>query len=141
MVDPAAVSQYLREWLANIVGKQVGWGTLPTLGDSENLEVPYAILYDIASPKPQGSWALPEEDQETVFQVTSIGKSPIQAGWMRWEVRDAWIGREPSGVYVHQMAPGTFSLWGRESDGLGSIVPSGEHLFQATDIYRVRVSS
>lgn len=75
-----------------------------------------------------------EKDRDFVFQVTSVGVTDEQCGWMSSKVADAWCTGD--GPTIPDAA-----VEMRLSDRLGAILPSGESLFVADDTYRIRVGS
>lgn len=125
-------------WLARCTAREVGLAELP----GANPNMPYGVVYPINSPRGEGSWANPEEDRDVVYQVTCVGKSPEQVGWMSDKVNTVIIGRYEDGRlrYTTVGIAGGTVLW-RLTDELGGIVKSGDRLFQVVDTYRIRVAS
>jgi hypothetical protein len=122
-------------WLAAATGKKIGEARVPAgLAVKES----YGIAFPITSPRGSGSWADPEEDREFVYQITCVGQNAGQALWMSDRVRNAIIGRDADGLYLHPMVLAGREVQARASDGVGQPVPSGTELMQTQDTYRIQ---
>lgn len=122
--------------MASVLGKEIGNADVPSLSP----DLPYAIVYPLFSPPPDGSWAAPEEDFDLVYQMTSVGSSPEQSGWMSKEIWNFLLARGPNGSHTEPLGLVGFTVQWRRSNSLGAILPSGDHLFQVDDGYRLKVS-
>lgn len=143
VLDVRLVGRWLTKWVLLHTVKQCGFGDIPVI---EGLVLPYSIVDLLPSPRPEGPWSHPDDHQELVFQITAVGQSPDQCGWMQTAIRKSILGRDAAGRYSNVMNPVsegaeyTFSVTGRVSDGTGGIVKSGDRLFEVADTYRLKVS-
>lgn len=136
MILREEVLTWLVEWLARYTDKEIGLSDVP----SATPMLPYAVVNLLPSPTPTGAWADPETDHEMVLQITSVGASPVQAAWMSDTVRYALTARDENGVYVYPMdEPKGFTISNRSTSSPGSIVKSGDRLFEVPDTYRIEV--
>lgn len=135
MIQREEFLTWFREWLALATEKQVGLSDVPSV----NPDIPYCIVDLMPSPDPQGSLADPEEDITFTLQIKSVGDNPRSAMWMSDKIREAVVGRDDDGNLMYQMQPDAFTVSKRLSSGLGSIVKSGERLFEIPDVYRIEV--
>jgi hypothetical protein len=139
MMELDLFEETLVKWLQVVTQRPVGLAELP--GEKPNM--PYVVLTPINSPRGYGSYADPECMREYVFQTMSVGKGPRQARWCGELVRQALIGRNAAGRYLHELfgiEGATVLPGGRESDSLGAIIKTQEgSLFQIVDTYRVKV--
>lgn len=139
-----------KNWMALESGRPIGLTEIP--GKDPN--IPYAIFSPINSPRGYGDNLDPESMREYVFQILSVGKSPLQARWMSDRMRKVLIGRDSAGAFLHPIVllnlpdtspptpPGASVVPGsRESDALGAIVKSGDNVFQVVDTYRFKVAT
>ena len=115
-------------YLATATNKNIGYVVAP-----EDRTLPYAVLHPVGGTGDQGAWADPAEDASLVFQVTSVGGSPKQAQWMASQINQAFMDLDS------EITVTSGSVQGRSTDTLGPVTPSGEDLYNVTDIYRARV--
>lgn len=123
-------------WLARCTTRDIGVCDVP----STTPNMPYGVYNPINSPRGEGSWQDPEDERDWVFQITCVGRSPEQVGWMSDKVDEVIVGRNDRG-YATAMTgvQGGTVLW-RLTDSKGTIVRSGQ-LFQVVDTYRIRVKT
>lgn len=112
-------------------------------GDVEQVEdVPYGILYPIPGGGFSGSPLYhPDEDASFVYQVTSVGLRDDQAEWMADKVREAMLGRDDQGSFVHEMTVEDLVIVSREPTGPPGGLVRNDMLFSVVDSYFVRVSA
>lgn len=140
----------LRMWISQETGRPIGLVEIP----GENPNIPYGIMQPINSPRGDGDSLNTESMRDYVFQMLCVGKSPRQCRWMSDMVRTVLIGRDASGVFLHDIsvlpdvpgsppiAAGASVLPGsRYSDAVGTIVKSGDLVYQTVDTYRLKVTS
>jgi len=137
-------------WMQTESGRPIGLAEIP--GKDPN--IPYAIFTPINSPRGDGDYKMTESHRDYVFQILCVGKSPRQARWMSDLMRNVLIGRDvTTGAYLHGInlpdvpdttpptPPGASVLPGsRYSDAVGSIVKTGDTVFQVVDTYRFKVA-
>lgn len=104
-----------------------------------NPGIPYTVVYPQPSPRGDGSFANPEEDRDYVYQVTSVGADPRQVRRVQEMVEEAFLSRVGGGGYEHAITVAGYAVQWRLSDSLGAVVRSGDELFKADDMYRVRI--
>jgi hypothetical protein len=136
MISREEVLTWLTGWLAKNTDKQVGLSDVP----STTPTLPYVVVDLLPSPTPTGAWADPETDHELVLQIKSVGASPEQAMWMSDLVRSVLTERDTNGTYLYS-AEGQqgFTVSNRSTSSPGSIVKSGDRLFEVPDTYRIEV--
>lgn len=101
--------------------------------------LPYAILYPQHASPGEGSWADPEEDRWWSYQLSSVGSDDRQCRWMQNKAMSAILDRSGNSFTNAIVLPTGNVVQGRHSDEIGAILPAGEELFQADDIFRLRV--
>lgn len=109
-------------------GFPVGYGNAPA-----DLSIPYMILYPQGGPPGDGSWGSPEEDRWWNYQVTSVGREPVQVTWLTDKVRGMILD-----LSRYPIALTGGSIQTATSLRLGAIIQGGEDLWQAQDVYRVK---
>lgn len=109
-------------------GFPVGYGDAPV-----TVTLPYMILYPQGGPVGDGSWGNPEEDRWYNYQVTSVGREPVQITWMTDRVRGLLLD-----YARYPLAVTGGSIQTAETIRLGAIIRGGEDLWQAQDVYRMK---
>ena len=105
----------------------------------ENPGEKYAVVHPIDAGPGVGGMDDAEEMRDFYFQVTCVGKSPQQVGWVSSKVESALTAKAAGGDYLHAISlTGHTVIW-RLVERLGSIVPTGESLYQTPDTYKLRI--
>ena len=129
------VNKAVQTTLQNGTGKSVF--LMEILEDTPAL--PYSILYPQIGGEDKGGFQ-DEQERDFNFQVTSVGKDPRQSAWMSSKVEAVMTSRDGGGNYVHPiLLTGHDILW-RRVVFLGPLGGSGKTLFQAADIYALRIA-
>jgi hypothetical protein len=103
---------------------------------------PYGILYPIPGGGFSGSPLYhPDEDATFTYQVTSVGLRDDQAEWLGDRVREAFLGRDGQGSFVHDLTVDGLAIVSREPTGPPGGLVRNDMLFSVADSYFVRVSA
>jgi hypothetical protein len=106
-------------------GKTVGQAISPGVAP------PYMVLYPMSDAGTEGSLSDPHEQVTQTFQVTAVGDSMEEAGWMQEKARGVLVGWTPSitgATPIHlDFGSGVF----RDPDG---------PVFYTTDRFRIALS-
>lgn len=135
MIDVSEVIDYIVSFLEANQPNQIGNNDVP----SATPTLPYSCVYLLPSPTPTGPNQDPQTDIELVLQITSVGRSPQSAGKQSHFCRGALIGRDGDGVFTVPMAPVGYTVSDRILSTVGSIVKSGDRLFEVADTFRIKV--
>lgn len=128
------LDESIRAALANETGKVVSLGKVP----APLPELPYAVLYAIHGSEGYGAWSDPEECRDFLYQVRSVGRSHRQCAWMSKKIEGAFVGRGSSGEFSTSFNIPEVTVSWRRTVELGSILPTGEELWQVDDTYKLR---
>lgn len=123
------------DMLETATGKQIGLCEIPM-----EPSMPYAILYPMSTGPDEGSWGVPNEDRTFNFQVKCVGADARQTGWMSSKVCAVMTDRTGTDYTEPLIITGAAVHW-RATEALGAIVPSGENLYEANDLYQIRIGA
>lgn len=129
-----------RAALAVATGKQIGFAEPPEeaeLGGSP-LTYPYAIIYPLVESEGESSMDDPNDSEDVIIQITSVGESPRQAAAMSNRVKAAMLTLKPGGGYEHELFHNDDGVQWRTRDSRGAILPSGVNTYNRVDTYRIR---
>lgn len=128
------IDRGIKDFIAAQTGKACGLSRSPYEGEVPVL--PYTILFALpSSTDPTPTMQRRSGTMEFIYQISSIGKSTGQVGWMAAAVYEAILGDA-----VLDLGAG-LSIMSRSLDSFGAIVPSGEALFLSPDTYRIGVQA
>jgi hypothetical protein len=134
MSDGHDTDEAVRAMLETVTGHDVHVIRVPPGAD-----VPYTILYPLMIPPGTGAWADPEEDRDYRYQATVVGTDRRQVRRLQEMVTEGFLQQSEGSGYEHAITPGDLAVQWRRSEQLGAIEPSGDDLFKADNVYRVRV--
>ncbi|MCZ1019780.1 hypothetical protein [Streptomyces noursei] len=116
------MTEALRVMVAAATGKPCGLGRLPVV-DGEPASLPYTVLYPQGGSVGGAPLADAAEDAHLVYQVTVVAARTDQAEWLGDRVREAMLGRSPTGAWMQPLRAAGAPVWAREllvDDGVDS---------------------
>jgi len=139
MTDRSEFFEALRYGLQEATGKPIGLSQIPSGEDLQGatLELPYAIIYPIVSSSAGAKMSGTEDSKDEVFQVTSVGKNPKQAGWMSDRINEV-MTMKVGASYMYPLVDEAWGVEWRLCDQLGATLPTGRSMFNQFDNYRIR---
>lgn len=135
----------LKSSLAAHTGRPVGLAEAPLVrvqGEDRPAAMPYAILYPITAGAFEGSWDNPEEDADTVFQVTYVADSVTSLRWLVSKGRAYFLERAPAGGFLHPINAGDgYAVVHRSCEQPGGIDKESPKLFTLAERYVLKVQA
>ena len=131
------IDSAVRDAVEDHTGKPTGLSQPPSR--EPDMNVGYVIIYQSPSPPPEGSWKDPEECKYFDYLIKSVGRSHRQVAWIQGAVQDAMTGRDTGGGYMKDITISGFKVIDRRTVSGGGIIQSDEHVFEGSDIYRLKV--
>lgn len=149
-VPRSPVSQALGPWLEAIVARPVAVFVAPNAppwSDARSRPFPYVILYSVPG---GGYWGpplrAPNGAASFIYQANAVALRGEQSEELGDAVRDAFLGRAPSGAFTHDppALPGGWAVIDRDADGApGATEYSGQppkRVFTTSERYVIHVA-
>jgi len=139
IVERNAIDDAVITCLKTNTGRPGDIGQPPTRTPS----MPYIVLWPTSSPTIDSDWAEPYRDQGFIYDVHSVGATPLQAQWMADRVYRTMVERSGS-AYAYDLPVTvqghTVSIQWRTAISRGALMRSGDTLWEIVDRYEVRTS-